>query len=96
MEFRQEQEEGPLGFFESNGLGALMFQPPLLTEAASNARYHSVHDPKRSSSAGNRNSAPNDRSGQSSTHKMFLMVTEKVDAMEQARTILIRGGDPSL
>jgi hypothetical protein len=26
----------------------------------------------------------------------FLLVTEKLDAMEQAKAIVIRGGDPSL
>jgi hypothetical protein len=26
---------------------------------------------------------------------MFLMVTQKLDAMEQAKAIVIRGGDPS-
>jgi hypothetical protein len=34
--------------------------------------------------------------GQSTTDEMFLMVTEKIDAMEQAKTIIIRGGNPSL
>jgi hypothetical protein len=28
--------------------------------------------------------------------EMFLMVTEKLDAMAQAKKIIIRGGDPSL
>jgi hypothetical protein len=34
--------------------------------------------------------------GTSTPDEMFLMVTEKVDAMEQAKKIFIRGGDPSL
>lgn len=34
--------------------------------------------------------------GQSTTDEMFLMVTEKIDAMEQAKKILIRGGNPAL
>jgi hypothetical protein len=34
--------------------------------------------------------------GRSTTDEMFLMVTEKVDALEQAKKIIIRGGDPSL
>jgi hypothetical protein len=34
--------------------------------------------------------------GRSTPGEMLLMVTEKIDAMEQARTIIIRGGDPSL
>ena len=33
--------------------------------------------------------------GKSSPDEMFLMVTEKIDAMEQAKTIIVRGGDPS-
>jgi hypothetical protein len=33
--------------------------------------------------------------GRSTTDEMFLMVTEKVDAMEQAKSIIIRGGNPS-
>jgi hypothetical protein len=28
--------------------------------------------------------------------EMFLMVTEKIDAMAKARAIIMRGGDPSL
>jgi hypothetical protein len=34
--------------------------------------------------------------GKSTTDEMFLMVTEKIDAMGQAKKIIIRGGDPSL
>jgi hypothetical protein len=34
--------------------------------------------------------------GRSTPAEMFLMVTEKVEALEQAKTIIIRGGDPSL
>jgi hypothetical protein len=34
--------------------------------------------------------------GQSTSDEMFLMVTEKIDAIEQAKKIIIRGGDPSL
>jgi hypothetical protein len=34
--------------------------------------------------------------GQGTSDEMFLMVTEKVDAMEQAKKIIVRGGDPSL
>ncbi len=34
--------------------------------------------------------------GKSTADEIFLMVTEKIDAMEQAKTIIIRGGDPSL
>ena len=34
--------------------------------------------------------------GKSTPDEMFLMVTEKIDAMEQAKKIIIRGGDPSL
>jgi hypothetical protein len=33
--------------------------------------------------------------GESSPDEMFLMVTEKLD-VEQAKKIIIRGGDPSL
>lgn len=32
--------------------------------------------------------------GKSTTDEMFLMVTEKIKAMEQAKTIIIRGGNP--
>jgi hypothetical protein len=32
--------------------------------------------------------------GQSTPSEMFLMVTEKLEAMEDARTIIIKGGDP--
>jgi hypothetical protein len=35
-------------------------------------------------------------SGKSTPDEMFLMVTEKIGAMEEARTIVVRGGDPSL
>jgi hypothetical protein len=35
-------------------------------------------------------------SGKSTPDEMFLMVTEKIGAMEAARTIVVRGGDPSL
>jgi len=34
--------------------------------------------------------------GKGTSDEMFLMVTEKLDAMEQAKAIVIRGGDPSL
>ena len=34
--------------------------------------------------------------GTSTPDEMFLMVTEKIEAMEQAKKIFIRGGDPSL
>ena len=34
--------------------------------------------------------------GKSTPDEMFLMVTEKDNAMEQAKKIIIRGGDPSL
>jgi hypothetical protein len=33
--------------------------------------------------------------GKSTTDEVFLMVTEKVEAMNQAKPIIIRGGDPS-
>jgi hypothetical protein len=33
--------------------------------------------------------------GQGTPAEMFLMVTEKLEAMEDAGTIIIRGGDPS-
>jgi hypothetical protein len=35
-------------------------------------------------------------SGKSTPDEMFLMVIEKIGAMEEARTIVVRGGDPSL
>jgi hypothetical protein len=35
-------------------------------------------------------------SGKSTPDEMFLMVMEKIGAMEEARTIVVRGGDPSL
>jgi hypothetical protein len=31
--------------------------------------------------------------GQATSDEMFLMVNEKIEAMAEARTILIRGGD---
>jgi hypothetical protein len=34
--------------------------------------------------------------GTSTPDEIFLMVTEKIEAMEQAKRIFIRGGDPSL
>ena len=34
--------------------------------------------------------------GKGTPDEMFLMVTEKLDAMEEAKAIIIRGGDPSL
>ena len=34
--------------------------------------------------------------GRSTTEEMFLMVAEKIEAMEQAKKIIIRGGDASL
>jgi hypothetical protein len=34
--------------------------------------------------------------GRSTPEEMFLMVTEKVEALDQAKKIIIRGGDPSL
>jgi hypothetical protein len=34
--------------------------------------------------------------GKSTSDEMFLMVTEKIEAMEQAKKIIIRGGDPTL
>ena len=34
--------------------------------------------------------------GRSTTDEMFLMVAEKIDAMEQAKKIIILGGDASL
>ena len=34
--------------------------------------------------------------GKSTPDEMFLMVTEKIEALEQAKKIIIRGGDPSL
>ena len=33
--------------------------------------------------------------GKSTPDEIFLMVAEKIDAVEQAKTIIIRGGDPS-
>jgi hypothetical protein len=34
--------------------------------------------------------------GKSTPNEMFLMVSEKMDAMEAAKAIIIRGGSPSL
>ena len=34
--------------------------------------------------------------GKSTPDEMFLMVTEKIEAMEQAKKIIIRGGNPAL
>jgi hypothetical protein len=34
--------------------------------------------------------------GKGTSDEMFLMVTEKLDAMAQPKKIIIRGGDPSL
>ena len=34
--------------------------------------------------------------GRSTPDEIFLMVTEKIDAFEQAKSLIIRGGDPSL
>ena len=34
--------------------------------------------------------------GRSTPSEMLLMVTEKIDAIEQAKAIIISGGDPSL
>jgi hypothetical protein len=34
--------------------------------------------------------------GKGTSDEMFLMVTEKLDAMAQAKKIIVRGGDPSL
>ena len=34
--------------------------------------------------------------GRSTPDEIFLMVTEKIDAFEQAKSVIIRGGDPSL
>jgi hypothetical protein len=33
--------------------------------------------------------------GQGTSDEMFLMVNEKIEALAEARTILIRGGDPN-
>jgi hypothetical protein len=33
--------------------------------------------------------------GKSTTDEVFLMITEKVEAMNQAKSIIISGGDPS-
>jgi hypothetical protein len=34
--------------------------------------------------------------GKSTPDELFLMVTEKIEAMEQAKKIIVRGGDPAL
>ena len=34
--------------------------------------------------------------GRSTSDEIILMVTEKIDALEQAKSVIIRGGDPSL
>jgi hypothetical protein len=34
--------------------------------------------------------------GKGTSDEIFLMVAEKLDAMEQAEAIIIRGGDPAL
>ena len=34
--------------------------------------------------------------GRNAPDEIFLMVTEKIDALEQATSVIIRGGDPSL
>jgi len=34
--------------------------------------------------------------GRSTPGEMLLMVTEKIDAMEEAKAIIIRGGNPTL
>jgi hypothetical protein len=34
--------------------------------------------------------------GISTSDELLLMFTEKIDAMDQARTIIMRGGNPSL
>ena len=34
--------------------------------------------------------------GRSTPDEIFLMVTEKIDAFEQAKSVIIGGGDPSL
>jgi hypothetical protein len=34
--------------------------------------------------------------GKSTPNEMVLMVTEKINAMEQAKAIMLRGGNPSL
>ena len=34
--------------------------------------------------------------GRSTPDAIFLMVSEKIDALEQATSVIIRGGDPSL
>ena len=34
--------------------------------------------------------------GRSTADEILLMVTEKIDALEQAKSVIIRGGDPSL
>jgi hypothetical protein len=34
--------------------------------------------------------------GRITIDEMFLMLTEKIEAMEQAKRVVLRGGDPSL
>ena len=34
--------------------------------------------------------------GRSTPDEIFLMVTEKIDAFEQAKSVIVRGGNPSL
>ena len=34
--------------------------------------------------------------GKSTLDEISLMVTEKIDALEQAKSVIVRGGDPSL
>ena len=34
--------------------------------------------------------------GRSTLDEISLMVTEKLDALEQAKSVIVRGGDPSL
>ena len=34
--------------------------------------------------------------GRSTLDEISLMVTEKIDALEQAESVIVRGGDPSL
>jgi hypothetical protein len=34
--------------------------------------------------------------GRSTLDEISLMVTEKIDALEQAKSVIVRGGDPSL
>jgi hypothetical protein len=34
--------------------------------------------------------------GEANSDELFLMITEKLDAMEDAKAIVLRGGDPSM